>query len=362
MKVVFVLWTRPEIVKLAPVIHALRKNRNDASIIIHTNQHFSASMDSVFFKDLNLPLADYNLGINNMGHWAMTGKMLEAIEEILLKEKPDFVLVQWDTNSVLAWAVAAVKLGIRIWHVEAGLRSYDKTMPEEHNRVMTDHISNFLFVPTNIQKWILIREGISENTIYTTGNTVVDSTLYMHDHHLDKHDEILKKYNLQSKEYFFITLHRPSNVDDKWVLSNLLIALNKLAQSAWKKVFFPIHPRTRGAITRFWLDHLLNNFIITDPLPYSESLCLYSNAHVIATDSWGIQEEANILKVPTLILRDNTERPEVLDGGGAIIAWNQEVGIINAYSTLMKSKIVWKNTFGDGTAWEKIIKILSSAM
>jgi UDP-N-acetylglucosamine 2-epimerase (non-hydrolysing) len=150
-------------------------------------------------------------------------------------------------------------------------------------------------------------------------------------------------------------------VDDKWVLGSLLIALNNLAQSVWKKLFFPIHPRTKGAITRFWLDHLLQDFIVTEPLPYSESLCLYSNAHVIATDSWGIQEEANILNVPTLILRENTERPEVLEGGGAAIAWNHEDTIIRAYSILMNTKIVWNNIFGDGTAGEQIIKILTNA-
>ncbi len=358
MKVAFVLGTRPEIVKLAPVIHACLNDSTMQVRIIHTNQHFSESMDSVFFLDLWLPKPDYNLWINNLSHGAMTGRMLEAIEVILMQEKPDVLLVQWDTNTVLAGALAAVKLWIRVWHVEAGLRSYDRTMPEEHNRIITDHISDFLFAPTERQKWILISENIPESRIWVTGNTVVDSTKFSFERNQPRQQEILKAYSLDVGEYFFLTLHRPSNVDSWVILEWILDTRYWLASQQGKKVLFPIHPRTRKMVEKFSLLDKLSRFLVVDPLPYGESLCLYQAAHVIATDSGWIQEEANVLQVPTLILRENTERPETLEWGGAILAGNTAKTISEAYSILMHRDIQWLQPFGNGTAWEQITSII----
>lgn len=308
-------------------------------------------MDRLFFEELNLPQPKYNLKINETTHGAMTGKMLIGIEKILFKEKPGWVLVEGDTNSVLAGALAASNLGIKLGHVEAGLRSYDRSMPEEINRIVTDHLSAALFCPTKRQVNILKGEGIDENKIHLTGNTIVDAVeqnLQLAD---DKYS--IKKY--KNKKYFLLTLHRPSNVDNKNNLKQIINALESLSIKYKASIYFPIHPRTKKMLLRFNIKLDQRKIMIIDPVGYLEMLILEKNAQLILTDSGGIQEEACILKVPCVTLRENTERPETLEVGSNILAGNDKISILSGVEKMLKTKKNWVNPFGNGHSAEKII-------
>lgn len=350
MKTAVVLGTRPEIIKLSPVIREL-----DGSdfFIIHTNQHYSASMDSVFFHELNLPQPKYNLGISNESlHGKMVGKMLEKVEEILISEKPDVELVQGDTNTALAGALAAAKLQIPIAHVEAGLRSYDRTMPEEINRVIIDHLSAYLFAPTPKQKKILINEGISENLIFVVGNTITDA--------VTQNLVLAEKKDIKhpGSDYILVTMHRPSNVDTQPALKKQIANLERLSAETGIKIVFPIHPRTRKKLKDFSIT-VGKSIEITEPVGYFEMLILEKNAKLIVTDSGGIQEEACILGVPCITLRTNTERPETVEVGASVLAGDDESTIISAAHSLLKKTRDWKNPFGDGHTSKRIVDILA---
>lgn len=356
MKHCFILWTRPEIIKLYSCIKYAEKNNLDY-FIIHSNQHYSTNMDKVFFDELELSEAKYNLWINWWNHWEMTGKMMIEIEKILLDEKPDIVYVQWDTNTVLAWWLVASKLWIKVAHIEAWLRSYDKTMPEEINRICTDHLSDYLFSPTIRQKDILISENIDESKIYVLWNTIVDAVYMIKDLSKTKTNEVFQKYNISENNYILLTSHRPANVDNKENIENILNAMIELKRISNKEILFPIHPRTKNNIIKFWLESLLTNFIVIEPVGFFENIILESNAYFIATDSWWIQEEACILKKKTLILRENTERPETLDVWWAILVWNDKTKIINAFNELLTKNVNWYNPFWDGKSAEHIFNI-----
>lgn len=354
----FILWTRPEIIKLYSSIKYCEDNNLDY-FVIHTNQHYSENMDKVFFNELNLKNAKYNLWINWWNHWEMTGKMMIKIEKILIKEEPNIVFVQWDTNTVLAWWLVASKIWIKVAHIEAWLRSYDMTMPEEINRITTDHLSDYLFSPTQIQKDILLWENILEQKVFVLWNTIVDAVHIVKELSKSKKSEILSKYNIEENNYILLTTHRPNNVDNRKNLESLLKWILEIKKLSRKKILFSIHPRTRKNIVKFWLEKLLEGFEIIEPVWFFENIILENNAFLITTDSGWIQEEACILEKKTLILRENTERPETLEVWGAILVWNNKERIISAYKELENKKIEWYNPFWDWKTAEKIFEELN---
>lgn len=359
MKIGVILGTRPEIIKMSPIIRELEDKNY---FIIHTNQHYSENMDGIFFQELELPSQDYNLNIGSGTHGEQTGKMLAKIEKILLKEKPYLVVVQGDTNTVLAGALAASKLNIKIAHVEAGLRSYDKTMPEETNRVVTDHISDYLFVPTETAKNNLLKEGIDEKNIFVVGNTIVDATLQ--NLKIAEEKESINEFLTEitnGKDYFLLTLHRAENTDNVDRLKSIVESIIQVAEHFNHNIIFPIHPRTEKKLKEYDLMRKLedNSLIkIIEPIGYLEFLILEKNAKLILTDSGGVQEEACILKVPCVTLRENTERPETLDVGGNILAGYNKEKIISSAEIMLKKNRNWENPFGDGNTGKKIVEIL----
>jgi len=355
MKIAIILGTRPEIIKMSPVIRELEKRSADY-FILHTGQHYSYNLDKIFFDQLNLPKPRYNLEVGSGSHGEQTGKVLVGVEKILLKESPDAVLVQGDTNSVLAGALAAVKLHIIIGHIEAGLRSYDRQMPEEINRILTDHCSDYLFAPTVKSKSILLNEGIPKEKIFVTGNTIVDAVYQNLELAMD-HDNGYHELGLKPKEYFLLTLHREENVDNPLKLSSIFQSLDRIATYFKVTVVFPIHPRTQKRMFDF--DVKSKNLTIVDPLDFLGFLQLENNARLILTDSGGVQEESCILGVPCVTLRDNTERPETLDAGANILAGSNPENILNCAETMLAKHNSWQNPFGDGKAAERIISIIT---
>jgi UDP-N-acetylglucosamine 2-epimerase (non-hydrolysing) len=355
MKIAFVLGTRPEIIKLAPVIKECQKRKFNF-FIIHTNQHYSENLDKIFFKELKLPLPKYNLNIGSGSHAYQVGAALIEIEKILIKEKPDLVLVQGDTNSTLAGALAAVKIGMKIAHIEAGLRSGDRQMPEEINRILVDHISDFLFTPTKEAQKNLIFEGINKDKIFVVGNTIVDSVI-QNLSITKKRYKILNKLGLKPKQFFLLTLHRQENVDNKERLHNIFEALGDIYNKYNLPIIFPIHPRTDNRIKNFKID-IPEGIMKIEPVGFLDFLLLENNAKLIFTDSGGVQEEACILKVPCVTLRDTTERPETLKIKSNILADHNKKKILKATEIMLKSPCKWVNPFGDGKASIKIIDII----
>jgi UDP-N-acetylglucosamine 2-epimerase (non-hydrolysing) len=350
-----ILGTRPEIIKMSPIIRECEKQGLNY-FILHTGQHYSYNLDRIFFEELELPEADYNLEVGSGTHAEETGKMLTGIETILIKEKPEIVLVEGDTNTVLAGALTASKLHIKVGHVEAGLRSYDRRMPEEINRVLTDHVSDYLFAPTEVSKENLIREGII-NGIYVVGNTIVDAT-YQNLKIANRRSKILNELGLKVADYFLITLHRVENVDDENRLKKILIAFNRLSEIYEIPLIFPIHPRTRKMIDRFGLESKLDCIDIIEPVGYLDFLGLEKNARLILTDSGGVQEEACILNVPCVTLRDNTERPETVEMGKNVLAGAESENITRCVDEMLNRTVSDANPFGDGRTGEHIIKLL----
>ena len=351
MKISIILGTRPEIIKMSPIIRECEKLRLDY-FILHTGQHYSYNLDKIFFEELELPKPKYNLDVGSGTHAEETGKMLIDIEKILKEEKPDIVLVEGDTNTVLAGALAASKLHVKVGHVEAGLRSYDRNMPEEINRVLTDHISDYLFAPTEKAKENLLREGIEENKIFVTGNTIVDA-VYQNLEIAKRKVEILNKLNLSPEEYFLITAHRQENVDVKERLKGILDGLKLIYQAFNLPITYPIHPRTMKKINEFGLE-VQNGIRLIEPRGFLEFLQLEANAKLVLTDSGGVQEEACILKVPCVTLRDNTERLETLEVGSNILAGVNQNKILEGVKFMLNKERDWKNPFGDGKAGERI--------
>ncbi|GAB4312193.1 MAG: UDP-N-acetylglucosamine 2-epimerase (non-hydrolyzing) [Methanobacteriaceae archaeon] len=306
MKIVTILGTRPEIIKLSPLIQLLDKEFEH--IIVHTGQHYSYQMDKIFFEELDLRDCDYMLNVGSGTHAQQTALMMIKIEKVLIREKPDIVLVQGDTNSTLAGAITASKINIDVAHVEAGCRSFDKNMPEEINRIIVDHCSNFLFAPDNEAFNNLINEGINQNKIYIAGNTSIDACIRITE--LSR-NEILKKFDLRENEYVLLTLHRQENTEYKR-LKGILEAINDISKKI--KIVFPIHFRTKKVIDKYNIK-LSENIFLTPPLGYRDFIRLLSNSKFVMTDSGGIQEESAVLNVPCLILRDNTEWSYLIDVG-----------------------------------------------
>ena len=354
MKIAIVLGTRPEIIKMSPVIRELEK-RNADYFIIHTGQHYSYNMDRVFFDQLKLPAARYNLEVGSASHAEQTAKILIGIEKVLVSEKPDVILVQGDTNTVLAGALTAAKLHIKVGHVEAGLRSYDRQMPEEINRVLTDHCSDFLFAPTKEARNILMGEGIAENKIFVTGNSIVDA-VYQNMEITYSHGNILTQLNLQPKNYFLVTIHRQENVDNPSRFQGILQGLQLLITKYKLPIIYPIHPRARKMMAEFKLH--ADNLTLIEPVDYFTFLQFEKNARLILTDSGGVQEESCILGVPCVTLRDNTERPETLEVGASLLAGAVPKKILECTEIMLGKSNNWQNPFGDGKAGERIIEAI----
>jgi len=355
MGISIILGTRPEIIKMSPIIRECHK-RNLDFYLLHTGQHYSYNLDKVFFEDLELPLPRYNTDVGSGTHAEETGNMLIAIEKILKKDKANIVLVEGDTNTVFAGALAATKLHIEVGHVEAGLRSYDRSMPEEINRILTDHISDYLFAPTETAKDNMIKEGISKDKIFITGNTIVDAVYQNLDIAKGKVD-ILNELELTSKNYLLITSHRQENVDNKEKFKKIFEGLKLIHEEHNLPIIYPIHPRAMKRIKEFNID-IPRGVRLIEPIGFLKFLMLESYARLILTDSGGVQEEACILKVPCITLRENTERPETINVGSNILVGTEPDKILGGVNIMINKNNNWENPFGDGKSGKKIIDIL----
>jgi len=354
-RIVLVLGTRPEVIKLSPLVRECQ--RRDASCtIVHTGQHYSEELDAVFFDELKLPAPDYNLEVGSGSHGRQTGEMLAEIEAALLELDPDVVLVQGDTNSVLAGAIATSKLDTELGHIEAGLRSFDREMPEEINRVLTDHAADYLFAPTSETATLLEDEGIPDDRVYVTGNTIVDAVQQNREIAVDK-STVLADNGLNPDEFILLTAHRAENVDDRNQLTRLLSAVNGVTDELELPVIYPIHPRTRKRLDEFELS-VPDSVTLVDPLDFLDFLRLEDEAALILTDSGGVQEEACILGTPCVTLRDSTERPETVDAGANVVAGTYPDAVLEAAQRMNESKGDWPNPFGDGTAATQILDVI----
>lgn len=354
---------------MSPLIRECEKRGLDY-FVIHSGQHYSFEMDRAFFNDLNLPEPEYNLDVGSGTQGEQTAKILTGIENVLMAEQPDVVLVQGDTNTVMAGALAASKLHIKVGHVEAGLRSFDRRMPEEINRVVADHISDYLFAPTGESEKNLILEGIPGEKVFVTGNTVVDA-VYQNREISNEKSEIMNTLGLKSGKYLLVTAHRAENVDDRVRLSGIINGINAVSEKYRLPVIFPMHPRTEKMMKEFGISP--GNIRIIKPAGYLDFLQLEAHARLILTDSGGLQEESCILGVPCVTLRDNTERPETVECGGNVLAGTESAEIQKAADRMINfmdyrktddsakpespDNKLWQNPFGDGRTSERIIEI-----
>ena len=315
LKVINVVGARPNFMKVAPIVEEMkRREREFAPLVVHTGQHYDADMSDAFFRDLELPEPDVYLGVGSGSHAAQTAAVMERFEPVVLQERPDWVLVVGDVNSTIACALVCAKLGVKVGHVEAGLRSRDRTMPEEINRLLTDQIADLLFTPSADADQNLRNEGIPQERIRLVGNIMIDSLYSRLDH--AKQSRIREKLGVSDGDYAVLTLHRPSNVDEHDNLAGIVDALEEVSRRM--PVVFPVHPRTRKKLKEFELNDRVEriaNLRLVDPLGYVDFLQLYGGARIVLTDSGGIQEETTALGVPCLTLRENTERPITIEMG-----------------------------------------------
>ncbi len=350
MRLISIVGARPQFIKCAPLSRELRKEHEE--ILVHTGQHYDYGLSDIFFEELNIPKPDYNLGIGSGNHGEQTGNMLIEIEKVLLKEKPHLVLVYGDTNSTFAGALAAAKLHIRVAHVEAGLRSFDRTMPEEINRVLTDHVSDLLFCPTQTAVDNLANEGISKG-VHLVGDVMVDALEY-NKKIAEEKSRIIEELGLEKGKYLVITVHRPSNTDSRENMSNIIDALAEIGETA----VFPVHPRTKKYLKEYGLD-IPENVRLVEPLGYLDMLKLMAGARKILTDSGGIQKEAYMLGVPCITLRENTEWVETREGGWNVLVGADKGKIIEAVQCL-SSVAEQINPFGGIGASGRVLNILNS--
>ncbi len=368
IKIVTIIGARPQIIKAAALSRAIKNNFSDKikEVIVHTGQHYDENMSQVFFDELGIPTPDYNLGVGSGAHGVQTAKMIEGIEEILLKEKPDYLVVYGDTNSTLAGAIAASKIHIPIAHIEAGLRSFNKAMPEEINRICCDHCSTMLFSPTTTGYKNLINEGFSPNNkkpftidnpgIYHCGDVMYDNSMYF--------AKMAKDERLKTKgNYILCTIHRNNNTDEPERLKSIVKALIKISEE--KEIIIPLHPRTKKLLDVNLDLETYNTLIsndrihITEPASFLEMIRLEKDADLVITDSGGVQKEAYFFKKPCIIIRSETEWKEIVEVGAALIADADENNIIEAYYHFKDNKeIEFPEIFGDGKAAEFICKEL----
>jgi UDP-GlcNAc3NAcA epimerase len=349
MKVVSIFGARPQFIKAAPLSRELRKVHQE--VLVHTGQHYDPSLSAVFFEELDIPRPDYNLGVGSASHGRQTGEMLVRVEEVLIQEAPDWVLVYGDTNSTLAGALSAVKLHIPVAHVEAGLRSFNRRMPEEINRVLTDHISTLLFCPTETAVRNLAREGLTEGA-HNVGDVMYDAALY-NSQLAEKKSRILETLGLRPKGYLLTTVHRPDNTDIPENLRSIATALSSLEAT----VLLPLHPRTRKALHELGIT-LGGSVRVVEPVGYLDMLILEKNARLILTDSGGIQKEAYFLAVPCVTLRQETEWVETVEAGWNVLVGADRRKIIEAVRNF-RPQGERVSLFGDGQASVKVVEILS---
>ncbi|KAB8036835.1 UDP-N-acetylglucosamine 2-epimerase (non-hydrolyzing) [Silvanigrella paludirubra] len=354
-KIITVIGARPQFIKAAPVSKTFEESNKIDEIIVHTGQHYDESMSNLFFNELKIKKPLYNLEVGSCSHAEQTGKILNGIEKIIIKEKPDLLLVYGDTNSTIAGALAASKLHIPVAHVEAGLRSFNRNMPEEVNRIVTDHLSEYLFSPTEIATSNLIKEGLSNRKIFNIGDVMHDSCKEFIKEEYITYD-ILKKYNLEKKKYVICTIHRAENTDSEEVLSNILKNLDKVSDTI--NIIFPLHPRTKKIIES---KNLLNktNIKFIDPVGYIEMLNLLKNAEFIITDSGGIQKEGYFLGTQAIVLRNETEWTELVD-----INWNILVppNTQNFYQKILNFKTIENQKrssfYGNGNSSQQMLNYI----
>lgn len=355
MKILTIIGARPQFVKAAALSRVIKKHPQLQETIVHTGQHFDANMSDIFFEEMDIPKPQYNLNINGLSHGAMTGQMLEKLEEVMVAEKPDVVLVFGDTNSTIAGAMAAKKLHIKVAHVEAGLRSHNMHMPEEINRILTDRISDWLFCPTDTAIANLKKEGFDamDCKVYKTGDVMEDAAMYYAQQAQQK-SSVLAALSLTSKPFILATIHRAENTDHPQNLSNIIEALNNLHQTL--EVVVPLHPRTRKLIEEH---KLLPTFTITNPLGYFDMIMLLQHCKLVITDSGGLQKEAFFFGKHCITTREETEWIELVGNGYNTIVSTDKAKIINVaihkLSESFPSKI---DLYGNGKACENICNIL----
>lgn len=351
MKILTVLGARPQFIKAAPVSRVLRESHEE--LIIHTGQHYDSNMSDIFFDELNIPKPDYYLGVGSGNHGKQTGEMMGKIEEIVLKENPDYLMVYGDTNSTLAGSLVAAKLHVPVIHIEAGLRSFNKKMPEEINRIMTDHVSAYLFSPTETGVENLKNENITKN-VYNIGDVMYDAVLYNQELAQEK-STVLQDNDLEQKGYHLITIHRAENTDDVEKMKNILDAFSQIEEiKVW-----PIHPRTKHKLADYGINiDSVPGLKVIDPVGYLDMLTLVSNAKKIVTDSGGVQKEAYFMKVPCVTVREQTEWVETLESEANILVGTDTAKIVEAVKKQVSPE--YKNVFGDGKAADKIVEILAA--
>jgi len=360
MKIISIVGTRPNFMKIAPLVDEIKRHKNIEHILIHTGQHYDREMSKLFFDDLRIPKPDINLGVGSGSHEEQIKAIKSRLKEVFSKENPDLVIVVGDVNSTLAGAQAAHESGIKVAHVESGLRSFDNTMPEEVNRIKTDRISDILLITEKSGNENLLNEGVDSKKIFFVGNVMID-TLLKH-REMAKRSKILEKLGLNSKSYAVLTLHRPSNVDTRRGFVKIAEILDEIQEKI--KIIFPVHPRTRNNIAKFNLDEelkMMKNLIVTEPLGYLDFLRLMDNSKFVLTDSGGIQEETTVLNVPCITLRDNTERPVTVEQGTNLLVSTNKDKIIEKFIDVINNKISIKNKIPelwDGKAAQRIVGVL----
>ena len=362
MKCLTIIGARPQFIKAATVSRAFQNSSNIQEILVHTGQHYDENMSGIFFEELEIPPPHYNLNIGSGTHGMQTGRMLETIEKVLLSEKPDWVIVYGDTNSTLAGALAAVKLHIPIAHIEAGLRSFNRKMPEEINRILTDHSSDLLFPPTNIAVKNLQQEGITKDKIHLVGDVMYDAALF-YSEKAESKSTIIDDLSLEPNNYILATVHRAENTDNPENLQNIFEALSLINQDI--KVILPLHPRTKNALSRQgMLEQISRSIQIIGPLGYLDMVMLEKNARLIITDSGGVQKEAFFHNIPCTTLREETEWLELVESGWNTLV-NPNLEPKEIYSKIQSCLIINQRTktnlYGDGDSAKKIVTTLQLA-
>ena len=379
-KIITVIGARPQIIKAAAISRAIKNNFSDKilEVIVHTGQHYDENMSQIFFEELEIPFPNFNLNVGSGSHGEQTAKMLEGLENIYLQEKPDAVIVYGDTNSTIAAALAAAKIHIPVIHIEAGLRSFNKAMPEEINRIACDHMSTLLFTPTEIGQRNLLNEGIKNDQkeaasidnpkIYLCGDIMYDNSLYFSAMSEQK-SEILKELEITTDEFILCTIHRDTNTDDTANLNAIFRALLRIQKTSNLKIVLPLHPRTKEKLNSHLDENLLTeinqnkNFKIIPPLGFLDIISLEKNARLIITDSGGLQKEAFFFQKPCVILREQTEWIEIVENGNALIAGANELKIISSVETLIKrTDFTYPNLYGDGNAANFICKKITEEL
>ena len=362
MKLLAVVGARPNFIKIAPIMREMKNSDHFACTLLHTGQHYDSKMNDIFFDQLQIPEPDFNLEVGSGTIPEQISKIINRFDPILKEQQPDAIIVVGDVNSTIACAMVAAYNNIPIIHIEAGLRSFDRNMPEEINRVLTDQISTLLFTTEPSAEENLINEGISKEKIHFVGNVMVDSLLQFLPVADKNADELFKKLKIKDQEFALLTLHRPSNVDDLSALRAILSAIAELAQET--RVVFPMHPRVKKKVEYFNLDHLLKSIITVPPIPYLDTICLINHSKVVLTDSGGIQEETTMLGVPCLTLRKNTERPITIERGtNHLIGSNKQKILTETRRIFNTQKEPGKSRpkFWDGHAAKRIVDVLKKS-